>query len=127
MVESATLQTGGGLSGDYYADATSRALSFMADEIAAEIEAKGLAGFCTSKFTANLKTKGLDYSALRAGDRLLIGDTVVVIEQAGKECFLDCPIEDRAACPMRTQCAFGFAEKGGAIQKGDSVTIRPAE
>lgn len=125
LVESACLLKGGGVEGDFHAGDTGRAISLMAKEIAGEVKRKGLEGFCTSKFSANLTTAGLDYQSLCAGNRLAVGNTILQIEQVGKECFLECPMEDKADCPVRAQCAFGLAEQGGAIRVGDDVTVLP--
>lgn len=124
-VKTAQLHANGGIEGDIHAGDTERAISLMGHEVTAAIKEQGLAGFCTSKFVANLTTTGLDYSTLHKGDRLMICETPVRIEQVGKECFLECPIGDKASCPVRTQCAFGLAEKSGVIQTGDTVLIQP--
>lgn len=122
-VESAYLQRGGGIKGDCHAGDAERAISLMAGEAAEEIERKGLTGFCTSKFSANLTTIDLDYRVLRPGDRLAVGNIVLHIGQVGKECFLECPMEDKADCPIRAQCAFGTVEKGDILWLGDDVSI----
>ena len=79
-------------------------VSLMAGEIVEEI--KGIDGFCTKKFKADIVTNGVDYNALKAGDVLELEGKKIQITKVGKPCFSDCPVENKP-CILNHNVAFG--------------------
>lgn len=120
-LESAVLVAGGGLEGDFHAADPERAVSMV--EARALDRMAGLKGLCTSKFAANLIVEGLVLSRLAPGQLLRIGDAALRVTQVGKECFAECGMEDRSACPLRSGCAFAVAEQGSRLYVGDTMEL----
>ena len=79
-------------------------VSLMAGEIIEEI--KGIDGFCTKKFKADIVTNGVDYNELKAGDVLELEGKRIQITKVGKPCFPDCPVEKKP-CILNHNVAFG--------------------
>ena len=84
-------------------------------------------GFCTAKFTANLTTSGLDYMTLEKGSLLQIGGATIRIDSVGKRCFPECPVEEKADCPLRTHCAFGTSLSNAVIRLHDGIDVDPLQ
>ena len=81
-------------------------VSLMAREIVEEI--KGIDGFCTRKFKADILTQGIDYKSLKEGDVLEIGEKKIRITKVGKPCFTDCPVpKEKKPCVLNKNVAFG--------------------
>lgn len=94
-----------------------RQVSLMSAE--AMEQAKELNGLCTGKFAANIVTKDLNYSSLRAGDILCIGECAIEITGVGKPCYEQCALhQSGSACPLPSACAFGRVKRGGRISTG---------
>ena len=99
-----------------------RQISLMAGELLPEI--RNMGGHCTSRFEADIETKGLDYSALSVGTRLKTGTAVIEITAVGKRCFDDCPIRQRGGgCPLPKNCAFGRIAEDGKLSVGDEIVV----
>ncbi|MCB2187793.1 MAG: MOSC domain-containing protein [Deltaproteobacteria bacterium] len=76
-------------------------------------------------FAENIITRGIDLAALKIGDRLTIGDAVVLeITQIGKECHNDgCAIKKLTGdCIMPREGLFAIVIQGGTVTAQDSIT-----
>ncbi len=76
-------------------------------------------------FAENITTLGLDFSSIRPGSRLLLGDGIIIeIIQIGKECHFGCAIRDYAGdCIMPREGAFARVLTGGILSEGDPIRI----
>lgn len=76
-------------------------------------------------FAENLTTKGLDLSKLEVGDRMRIGEKVLLeVTQIGKECHDLCEISKKIGkCIMPKKGIFTRVLKGGRIKKGDFIVV----
>lgn len=111
-----------GIEGSMPPKTPERQISLMDGELLPGI--RNLGGHCTSRFEADIVTKGLDYSALCAGTRLKTGTAVIEITAVGKRCFDDCPIRQRGEqCPLPQSCAFGRIAEDGEISVGDEIAF----
>ena len=74
-------------------------------------------------FAENITTRGIDFSSVKVGVRLRIGDDVrVVITQIGKECHDDCYIKKAVGdCLMPRLGIFASIAQGGTIRVGDEI------
>lgn len=121
-VSAAYAEPGLGLRGGAPPRKADRELSLLAGELLPGLRALG--GLCTERFDADLRTEGLDYATLRAGDRLRLGEATLVLTAVGKRCFDECPLRQRGErCPLPRGCAFARVERGGAIALGDEVAL----
>jgi len=81
-------------------------------------------------FGENVVTRGLDLAALGKGDRMLIGDEVLLeVTQVGKACHNGgCPIKTATGdCIMPREGIFCRVVSGGEVRPGAVVCLqRPA-
>lgn len=115
------LEPGRGVSGDYRS-IKDGSVSLLSSEAEQAIRSAG--GLCTDRFSANVFTGGLDYSALRVGMRLQIADCILQISRVGKPCFQACGlVQNQAVCPLPLSCAFADVVSGGVIHSGDPIEV----
>lgn len=119
FVDSLLLDERFGVANDHYS-AKDGSVSLLSSEAEERIRAAG--GLCTGRFAANIMTSGLDYSALRAGTRLKIGETELEITRVGKPCFEACALMKRGeTCPLPTSCAFARVLRDGVLRQFDEI------
>lgn len=123
-VASATIEENGGLTGDFHMNDGARAISLMGIETIQKVQQKEIEGLCSTKFQANLITKDLHYKNLQPGNKLNINGLPFLVESVGKDCFIECTMRNRSACPLRDGCAFGRFEVSGTISLGDEIVIK---
>lgn len=79
-------------------------------------------------FAENLTTRGLDTAALAVGDRLLIGDQVVLeVEQRGKPPTLAHTYQYHGYSLLPTEGIFCRVITGGLVRRGDPIHRIPHE
>ncbi|MEW5772200.1 MAG: MOSC domain-containing protein [Thermodesulfobacteriota bacterium] len=112
-----------GLVGDAHAG-TGRQVSLLALEAIGRMCEK-LPGLKPGDFAENLTLQGLDPAALPVGQRLRVGDAVLLeITQIGKTCHHGCEIRRLAGdCIMPREGVFARVLAGGAVRKGDPVVL----
>ncbi|MEK6545059.1 MAG: MOSC domain-containing protein [Nitrospinota bacterium] len=100
-----------------------RQVSLLGIESIAKMQALGL-NVRGGSFAENITTKGIELLALKIGERLLIGNEVILeITQIGKECHTKCAIFYKAGdCVMPKEGIFAKVVKGGIVSKSDSIT-----
>lgn len=112
-----------GLEGNYHSGG-SRQVSLVASEALEVLSLLVGSGLCLEKYAANLVTKGLDYSLLQLGDRLLAGEAVLELTEVGKPCHFECALfQQKSVCPLTTMSAFAIVIAGGQIQVGDLLRV----
>ena len=114
-----------GLAGDAHAGDWHRQVSLLAQESIDRLQEAGQhkLKLTPGMFAENITTSGIDLTKLQAGDRLRLGDTVLLeITQLGKECHTRCAIYQAIGdCVMPREGVFAKALSGGKIKVGDPV------
>jgi MOSC domain-containing protein YiiM len=121
-VGTAVLKASHGIVGDAHAGDWHRQVSLLADESVDTMRGKGVE-LKPGDFAENLTVKGIDLKALLIGQKLQIGQTVVLeITQKGKECHNDCAIKKQVGdCVMPREGVFAKVIAGGEVKAGDSI------
>lgn len=122
-VASARLIADYGLEGDAHAG-TDRQVSLLASESVDKMRGRGV-DLVPGIFAENLLVKGLNLGCLKVGDRLKVGQSVVLeITQIGKECHQGCAIREQVGdCVMPREGLFARVAAGGEVRNGDSIDI----
>lgn len=122
-VETVELIKNHGIKDDAHAGNWHRQVSFLAGEAvdtmkaraANEIEIKN------GDFGENVVTRGIDWTTVRVGEKVVINNAELEVTQIGKECHSRCAIYDAVGdCIMPRQGIFAKVLKGGTIHAGDS-------
>ncbi len=122
-VDIASFESDWGISGDAHAGKWHRQVSLLAGESIDRVKKK-LPSLCNGAFAENIITRGIDHAALQIGDRLQVGDSVVLeITQIGKKCHNDgCAIKKATGdCIMPKEGLFSKVVQGGIVKKGDQL------
>jgi MOSC domain-containing protein YiiM len=112
-----------GIENDAHAGAWHRQISLLAGESIDTVKEK-LPTLKNGAFAENIITRGIDLTALRVGDRLQIGETVLLeITQIGKECHNSgCAIKKLTGdCIMPREGLFATVITGGTISSSDTI------
>lgn len=112
-----------GIEGDAHYGFGHRQVSLLADESVDKMRARGLDDLLPGAFGENLVTRGIDLLSFNIGDRLRVGDTVVLeVTQIGKECVDRCAIYYAAGdCIMPREGIFVRVVEGGTVKPGDEI------
>ena len=112
-----------GIEGDAHAGFMHRQVSLIAVEDIRTMMEK-LPDLVPGSFAENLTTEGFDLSALKIGDRLKVGETILEVSQIGKECHTKCEVFRKTGdCIMPKKGIFTRVIKGGKVQTGDTVRV----
>jgi MOSC domain-containing protein YiiM len=111
-----------GIEGDAHAGFAHRQVSLLGEESIDTMRGKGVE-LPPGAFGENLVTRGLDLISLEVGQRLEIGDQVVLeVTQIGKECVDRCAIYYTVGdCVMPREGVFARVISGGRIKPGDEI------
>jgi len=127
-IEKANLIEGFGLEGDVHAEPGIRQISLLAIEsIMRQLECSKVKKkdvvLGPGDFAENITTEGLDLAQLKIGDRLNIGERVILeISKIGKECHKYCAIYYKIGdCIMPREGIFAKVLKGGEIAVGERI------
>lgn len=123
-VDCAELKEEFGIVDDAHAGSGHRQISLLAEESIQKMVEKGL-DVTPGDFAENITTKGFDLMGLKIGDKIKIGDDVLLeISQIGKVCHTRCNIYYQAGdCVMPKEGIFARVLKGGAVRSCDAVCI----
>jgi len=127
-VDSCIVVDGLGIEGDAHAGQGERQVSLLSLEAIKTLkEEVGPAGveLRPGMFAENITTAGLDLSGLKPGDKLNIGESVVLkITAIGKACHSGCSVTQAIGrCIMPKQGIFASVEKGGGISVSDRIRV----
>ncbi len=114
-----------GIEGDAHAGDWHRQVSLLAGESIDGVK-KFLPTLKNGAFAENIITRGLDLGSLRPGDRLQIGETVVLeVTQIGKECHNSgCAIKKATGdCIMPREGIFARVIQGGSLNTNQPITV----
>ncbi len=122
-VRSAVIITGRGIEGDAHSDSV-RPLSLLPLESFGKLRHPKLE-VNPGDFAENITTIGLDFSNIRIGSRLVLGETIEIeITQIGKECHNGCIIRELAGdCIMPREGIFARVISGGHLKEGDPIRV----
>ena len=110
-----------GLEGDWHKENQERQITILPREA----RQGNQEGFCLKKFKENIQTAGIDFSRVRPGDQIRIGETVIQVTGTLKKCYPEiCSLAARKEhCSLKEQCVFGMILRSGRICIGDEVEI----
>ena len=114
-----------GIEGDAHAGNWHRQISLLAGESIDSVK-EILPTLKNGSFAENIITRGINLSSLRIGDRLQIGDEVILeITQIGKECHNSgCAIKKATGdCIMPREGLFAQVIKGGILAKEQQIRL----
>jgi len=117
------LKAGWGMEHDAHAGDWHRQISLLAGESIDTVK-KILPTLKHGAFAENIITRGLDLTLLKIGDRLCLGEEVILeITQIGKECHNQgCAIKKATGdCIMPREGLFAKVIQGGTAKAGDAI------
>ena len=120
------VQVNWGIEGDAHAGDWHRQISLLAGESIDGVK-EVLPTLKNGAFAENIITLGIELNTLQIGDRLQVGDQVVLeITQIGKECHNSgCAIKKATGdCIMPREGIFARVIKGGIVTKDDSILMQ---
>jgi MOSC domain-containing protein YiiM len=121
------LKTEWGMENDAHAGDWHRQVSLLAGESIDNVK-KILPTLKNGAFAENIITRGIDLTTLKVGDRLQVGEEILLeITQIGKECHNQgCVIKKATGdCIMPKEGLFARVVRGGLARPGDIITARP--
>jgi MOSC domain-containing protein YiiM len=123
--QQAVLKKNFGIEGDAHGGNWHRQVSLLAGESIDTVK-ETLPTLKNGAFAENIITRGLDLTQLSVGDRLQIGDSIILeITQIGKECHNSgCAIKKATGdCIMPREGLFATVVSGGAISNADEIQV----
>ena len=123
-VTTAELRVKHGIVGDAHAGDWHRQVSLLPSESIAKVRDM-MPELADGAFAENLVTSGVDLAHVRIGDKVSIGDDVLLeVTQIGKECHHGCAIRQITGdCIMPREGIFCRVLQGGNIQPGSSASL----
>ena len=123
-VTEAELRIDHGIVGDAHAGNWHRQVSLLPSESIAKVRAL-MPELADGAFAENLVTSGVDLAHVQVGDKVAIGDDVLLeVTQIGKECHQGCAIRQITGdCIMPREGIFCRVLSGGRIQPGVSAAL----
>lgn len=122
---SVILKEGWGIENDAHAGDWHRQISLLAGESIDNVK-EVLPTLKNGAFAENIITRGLDLIGLKIGDRLAVGDRIVLeVTQIGKECHnAGCVIKKVTGdCIMPKEGIFTRVIVGGEMAPGDDLRV----
>jgi MOSC domain-containing protein YiiM len=123
--EKVVLKENFGIEGDAHAGDWHRQISLLAGESIDNVK-EILPTLKNGAFAENIITRELDLTQLSIGDRLKIGDSIILeITQIGKECHNSgCAIKKATGnCIMPKEGLFAIVVAGGSIASADEIQV----
>lgn len=124
-----TFKENWGIEGDAHAGNWHRQVSLLAGESIDTVK-EILPTLKNGAFAENIITRGLDLVSLKIGDRLRLGEEVILeITQIGKVCHNDgCAIKKATGdCIMPREGLFAKVIQGGSNKAGDAIVLLNSE
>jgi MOSC domain-containing protein YiiM len=123
--EKVVLKENFGIEDDAHAGDWHRQVSLLAGESIDTVK-ETLPTLKNGAFAENIITRGLDLTQLSVGNRLQIGDSIILeITQIGKECHNSgCAIKKATGdCIMPKEGLFAIVVAGGSIASADEIQV----
>ena len=123
--EKVVLKENFGMEADAHAGDWHRQISLLAGESIDTVK-ETLPTLKNGAFAENIITRGIDLTQLSVGDRLQVGDTIILeITQIGKECHNSgCAIKKATGdCIMPKEGLFAIVVAGGIISSADQIQL----
>lgn len=99
-----------------------RQISFISAETEKIMRNNPDRGFCHMRFKGNLIIEGLDALNVQRDQLLKIGDAVIEVTAAGKECHSNCPLHNSGkGCRISNDIYFAAIKRRGRVKLGASV------
>lgn len=113
-----------GIENDVHAGHWPRQVSFLAGEAIDSMKGEGLE-LKPGAFGENIVTRGIDWTKVKVGGLVRVGEVELEITQIGKECQSPCAIFYAVGrCIMPKMGIFAKVRKGGVIHVGSSGDYR---
>lgn len=114
-----------GMIGDAHAGDKERQVSLLAKESIDKVIKRGIS-LEPGDFAENITTEGIDLLKLKTGDKIFIGDNVVLkVTKIGKECISPCAIYyTLGECIMPKEGIFTKVISGGIVKVEDRIIIK---
>lgn len=124
-VNSASFIPDWGIEGDAHADSGPRQVSFLSIEEINKMK-RLIPDLMPGDFAENIDTQGIDIDQIKIGDRIIIGDNIVLeVSQIGKECHSGCEIQKLTGeCIMPKKGVFAKVLKGGIVKMNDNLRVQ---
>ncbi len=124
-VNSASLIPDWGIEGDAHAGRWHRQMSLLSVEEINKMKRR-IPDLMPGDFAENIITKGIDLDQIKIGDRIIIGDNIVLeVSQIGKECHSGCEIQKLTGeCIMPKKGVFTKVLKGGIVKRNDNLRVQ---
>lgn len=121
-VDEVELKEDWGIQGDAHSGKWHRQVSLLAWESIRKMRGNGLE-VGPGDFAENITTEDLDLTAVKVGDRILIGEGVILqVTQIGKECHNLCEIRKLTGkCIMPKEGIFTRCLRGGIVKRGNPI------
>ena len=123
--EKVVLKENFGIEADAHAGDWHRQISLLAGESIDTVK-ETLPTLKNGAFAENIITRGIDLTQLSVGDRLKVGDAIILeITQIGKECHNSgCAIKKATGdCIMPKEGLFAIVVAGGTISSADKIHV----
>jgi MOSC domain-containing protein YiiM len=124
-VDNATFKVNWGITGDAHGGKWHRQVSLLSGESIDRVKEK-LPGLRDGAFAENIITRGIDLATIQVGDRLQVGDSVILeITQIGKKCHNNgCAIKKATGdCIMPKEGLFATVVAGGTISSDEKIQV----
>ncbi len=122
-VDEAELKEDHGIAGDVHAGSSVKQVSLLDDSEIRAMEERTGVELNPGDFAENLTSSGLDMDAFAVGDKLRVGDAVLLeVSQIGKTCHEDCVVKEKTGeCIMPEKGLFFRVLQGGRLTPGDPI------
>ena len=112
-----------GIENDAHAGNWHRQVSFLASESIERAKQKWGLKVSFGDFAENIATSGINLLTLQIGDRLRIGDDIIIeITQKGKKCHVGCEVmKFTGRCIFPLEGIFGKVIRGGVAKIGQEI------
>lgn len=122
-VDEAELKEDHGIAGDVHAGSSVKQVSLLDDSEIRAMEDRTGVELNPGDFAENLTSSGLDMDDFAVGDRLRVGEAVLLeVSQIGKTCHEDCVVKEKTGeCIMPEKGLFFRVLQGGRLTPGDPI------
>lgn len=96
-------------------------LSVLSAEVREWMNVQEVQGLCFRRYSENLSLSGFPLEQSKMGDRICVGDCVLIVN-GRKHCFSECErIRNGLPCKLAGSARYAAVERGGVVRLGDPV------